>query len=248
VLQWKNPESKQDVRATSDGKDRFWLRSGQNISIPITEGSTLHAALATPLSTKDMKGVQMFRQLTMRSTVFSKYGSPLIPGETPIETRITGHEAGVFGRATLVIEPQTVFVEITDYFPVGASSTGEVIYLKPGKWRLRIYASFRSFQSPDGLVSQYAQRDSESLITGKKFGKEPTLNSSTGEYLDGLLYLNQYGVMAYGIIKIGRAFGFLFRRPNIVLPIQTEVFFQIDRIEATYLMNPSPKGLPRPIE
>ena len=76
-------------------------------------------------------------------------------------------------------------------------ANGETIYLKPGKWQLRIHATFRSIQSPDGLVSMYVKPDSESgQIVGKKFGKEPKLNPSNGEYFDGLLYLNPYGSVA----------------------------------------------------
>lgn len=82
-------------------------------------------------------------------------------------------------------------------------------------------------------------------IIGKKFGQDAKINHSTGEYFDGLLYLNGYGSLAYGLTKIGKLFGFILRRPNIVLPIQTEVFFQIERIEATYLMPPVPRVAPR---
>lgn len=245
VLQQTERSIKTDERATSDGKDTFWLRSGKNISLPLTDGATLQAVLTTPLSTKGMKGTEMFRPLLVKTPVVSEYGSQIIPKESVIEMRVSGHESGSFDRATLLLEPQTVFVEIAGYFPVGIAANGETIYLKPGKWQLRIYATFRSLQSPDGQVSMYTKSDSESIIKGKKFGKEPKLNPTNGEYFDGLLYLNPYGSVAYGLTKIGKLFGFIFRRPNIVLPSQTEVFFQIERIDATYLMPPVPKVAPR---
>lgn len=247
VMKEKGREIVTDVRATSDGTDRFILRSGQNISLPLTDGATLHAALTVPLSTKDMKDVEMFRSLQIRTPVISKFGSQLIPKDALVETRITGRESGKVDRATLLVEPRTVFVEINGYIPVGTTSKGETIYLKPGKWKLTLHCTFRSFQSQDGQISMYARTDSESGVVGKKWGTEPKANSSSDNF-DGLLYLNQYGALAYGFVKMGKLLGVLFHRPNIILPMQTETFFQIERLEATYLMNPSPKTLPRMLE
>jgi hypothetical protein len=246
VLTQSGQSQTNDERATSDGKDTFWLRSGKNISLPLTPGATLQTVLTTPLSTKGMRAdVEMYRQLLVKTSVITEYGSQLIPKEAMIETRITGHSAKMIDSAALLIEPQRVFVEIAGYLPVGIAPDGETIYLKPGKWELTVHATFRSLQSPDGQVSMYSKSDSESIIKGKKFGKEPRLNQSSGEYFDGLLYLNPYGSIAYGLTKVGKLLGFILRRPNIVLPQLTEVFFQIERIDATYLMPAVPKLAPR---
>lgn len=215
------------------GTQKVFLRSGQNIQIPLSDSPSLQMGLEAPLSTKGMSNTTINRLLTMRVDILTKYGDKLAVKDAMVETRITGQSAGFKRRALLMIEPRTIqFKSITPIL-VGIAADGKPIYLKPGVWLLRLHCTIQSIEAEN--MHWYPSDDTESVtVKGKRFGSSSAQNSYSDPYQD-LQYINPLGPFLYSMTKIGKFVALLIRRPNIDLPASTQLFFRIDRIEATYL-------------
>jgi hypothetical protein len=242
----KRPRLNQAVRSTftdqsaiTEGGEYIYVRSGSSVPLPLTNGASLALRLESSLNTSGMNGVEMSRDIPLRQPILTSYAQVIAPKDILVETRIVGRGAGFKNRAELVIEPQTLFVDIDSYLLAGESG-GRRVFLKPGKWAIRLYCSILSIENPNGR-SWYAKSGNEDGIQGGRFGFSSN-SQSTDDHYSGLLYLNPYGPIAYGITQIKGLIGFIFKRPNIRLPERTEINYRIDRMEATYLSPPIPKG------
>lgn len=231
-------ERYRDQLAIADGEE-IYLRTGTGIELPKTDGAPLVLRLDSPLNTSGMKGVPMSRNIPLRSPILTRYAQVIAPKDILVETNIVGEGARFKDRAELVIQPQMVMVDIDSYVLVGEKD-GRRVFLKPGKWAIKLHCNILSVENPDGH-SWYAKSDHEGLIKGGRFGfsgKGPSVE----EHFSGLIYLNPYGPVLYGVSQVKGLFGFVFKRPNIKLPERTEINYRIERMEATYLSAPMPKG------
>jgi hypothetical protein len=227
----QGPESATyDEQFTADG-EIFYFRSGKNIILPTIRGTALKLGLDSSLATDGMTGVEMSRNLPLRSPILSPYGQLYSDRDKLIVTRITGHKAGTLKKAVLVVEPKILQITVENYIQIGEKN-GRRIFLKPGKWRLEITSTIRAIENAEGK-SWYAKSAEKNEVVGPNFGFNK--KQSYDDRFDGLLYLNPYGAIAYGFTKVGSLLGFLFKRPNIRLPASSELHFNIEQIEATYI-------------
>ena len=228
-----------DEAYTSEGAV-FFFRQGNNIPLPIPQGGPLRLGLdGSAITTAKMEDLYTYLSLPVHSPIQSLYGPILVMRETQIETRIRGNKSGALKRAVLLIEPQTLRVEIgeLDYVQVGEKD-GEPVYLKPGKWTFTFHCSLQSIEA-EGFTWK-AKTPGESAVTGGRFGsaKQPI----SDEQISPLLFFNNpAGTLVYAIVRMGSLVGLIFHRPNITLSPATELHFLIDRIEATYVAPPAPK-------
>ncbi len=229
------------------GSENVYLRTGKDIHVPLTDSPSLEAGLNSPLSTKGMTGATLNRGLIMRSDILTRYGDKLAVKDAVVEARISGHKSGFKNRAALVVEPRTVELRLTSPVQISTAENGDRIFLKPGTWLLRLHCTIQSVEAEN--MHWYPSNDNESLvIKGKKFGAGTSgQNAFADPYVD-LQYINPFGAFAYSMTKIGKLAGLLFRRPNIDLPPSTQLFFRIDRIEATYLAPPMSADNPTPVK
>lgn len=237
LLQARKP-TYTDQRGFADDEE-IYVRSGSNVPLPIATGATLVLRLDSSLSTSGMNGIEMSRDIPLRTSVLSSYAQVIAPKDILVETRIVGKGAGFKDRAELTIEPKTLLVEI-DSFVLAGEQDGRRVFLKPGKWAIRLHCSILAIENPEGR-SWYAKYENEGRIKAPKIGFDPS-SSSTDDHASGLLYLPSYGPIIYGLTQIKGLIGFVFKRPNIKLPERTEIYFRIDKMEATYLSAPIPKG------
>jgi len=219
--------------------EEIYVRSGSNVSLPLSIGTPLVLRLETGLSTKGMNGVPMTREIPLRAPILTRYAQIIAPKDILVETQIAGRGAGFKARAELTIEPKTVLIEIDSYVLVGEVD-GRRVFLKPGKWAIVLHCSILAIENPDGR-SWYARNENEGRVKAGLFGFGNS-SSSTDDHASGLLYLPPYGPVVYGITQIKGLIGFFFKRPNIRLPERTEIYFRIDKMEANYLSPPIPKG------
>lgn len=235
-----------DEVGNSDG-EHYYLRSGNSVTLPLNEITGMRVALEGGISSKGMTGLVMYRQLSVVSPVRGLYNAEYIQKGSLIETKVVGRGAGTFKTAELEIQPREITVEVSTFMQIGVKDNMRV-FLKPGTWQLKLHTLIRSMQYPDG-DSWNAKHQVEPLIKGKKFGNEKDVNQ-VGRYddrVEGFSYLPGVGPLAYSLVKIGGFWKLLFKRPNVVLPSATELFFHITRIEASYLGGPVPKGSPAPV-
>lgn len=230
-----------DELYTADGAE-FFFRAGSGVSLPLTQGAPLRLGLDnSPITTaKLVSNLYTYRTLPLHSSIQSPYG-PLVPTrDLQVETRISGNGSGVTKRALLIIEPQTMQVEIsdTDYVQIGEKD-GRPIYLKPGKWIFRLHCWLESIDA-DGY-SWKAKRDSESSIKGGRFKFGSTTAPISDDVAVGLSVVNPLASISYGLVRLGGLVGMLFHRPNVTLPPMAELHFHVSYIEATYLSPPAPK-------
>jgi hypothetical protein len=188
-----------------------------------------------------MEGIEMYRLLPLKSPIHTGSNQVIAQANMYVETRISGHKAGFKDRAVLVVEPQSIQMNVPaeTYIEIGEEN-GRRVFLAPGKWTLKLHCSIVAIEHPDGR-SWYAKREHEGIVKGPKFGFERKSFSGEDQY-SGLLYLNPYGAIAYGFSQVRGLVGFVFKRPNIKLPERTELHYRIERIEATYISRPLPKG------
>ena len=192
-----------------------------------------------------MAGVEMTRDLPLRSPIQTRYGQLYSVKDVLVTTNISGYASGFKKQAMLVVEPKQLQIDVDSYIQIGEKD-GYRIFLKPGKWALKLHCSIQAIENPEGR-SWYAKRASESVVKGEKFGREHKPPSADDPY-SGLLYINPYGTVLYGISQVKGLFGFVFHRPNITLPATTELHFRIEQVEATYLSRPVPKGPARIVQ
>lgn len=234
-----------DDAATSEN-EMFYLRSGKSVDFPVDENAILRGALDANYSTKGNKGYEVFRSLILVTPVRNPFGGQYIGKDSLIDTCLIGDDAGVKDIASLRVEPRTTQIEIkeTDYLQIGVKN-GYRVFAKPGIWRLRIYTSIRSYHDPVGN-SWFAKPGSESIIYGKKFGFEKKISeySKLDEGSEVLPLIPKVGLIGYVLYKAGKVFKLFLHRPNIVIPASTEFFFDIERIEGTFISAPPPKGPP----
>lgn len=235
-LQQATPGNYKDELAKADDR-YFYYRSGFGISLPQTEGSPLLLGLDSSLSTNGMVGVVLHRNLPVRAPIQTPNVDLYSVKDALVETRIMGHESGVKNQAILIVEPYLLEVEVNSLIDIGEKD-GLRVYLKPGKWKFQLSCSLESIEVPDG-GSWKAKRNSESVIKG---GKYKFQGSSSSDHFSGLLYIQPFGTVAYGLSQLGGLVGFFFHRPDIKLPATTELHFRIESMEATYVAPPAPKG------
>lgn len=245
------PRLKQPVRpevidqlATADD-EHIYLRSGTGVVLPVAEGTPLVLRFDSPLNTSGMKGVPMSRNIPLRSSVLTTYAQVVAQKDILVETSIVGNGAGFKDRAELAITPQVMYVDINGYVQVGEKD-GRRVFLKPGKWMIRLYCHILAVENPDGR-SWYAKSSQEGGMKAGRFGFQGR-SPSMDDQFSGLLYLNPYGPVAYGFSQVKGLFMAVFKRPNIKLPERTEVHYRVSRMEATYVSGPMPKGPARIIE
>jgi hypothetical protein len=230
----------EDEAFTSEGTS-FFFRKGVNVSLPIPPGAPVRIGLdGTTLTTEKMVGLYQHWMLPIHSQIQTSYGPINIMRDAPIETTIQGQHSGAFKRAVLMVDPETVRLDVseTDYIQVGEKD-GIPVYLRPGKWTFRFHLSLQSIESD--TMNWKAKTPGESAVVGGRFGG--TKSPISDEHISPLLFFNNpAGTIAYAVIRMGGLFGLIFHRPNIVLPPTTELHFLIDRIDATYVAPPPPKS------
>ena len=227
-----------DHLAVAEDED-IYIRSGSNVPVPLSAGTPLVLRFESSLSTSGMNGVPMIREIPLKASILTKYAQIIAPKDIVVETRISGRGSGFKSRAELTIEPKTVLVEIDSYVLVGETD-GRRVFLKPGKWAIVVHCSILAIENPNG-GSWYARTENEGRIKAGIFGFGNS-SSTTDDHASGLLYLPPYGPVLYGVSQIKGLIKFVFKRPNIKLPERTEIHFRIDKMEATYLSAPIPKG------
>ena len=169
----------------------------------------------------------------MRADILTRYGDKLAVKDYLVETRITGHKSGFKSRAVLMIEPRIIQFKSTTPVLIGATPQGTPLFLKPGVWSLQLHCTIQAIEAEN--MHWYASDDKESIVVkGKRFGSSDSSSNFADPYYD-LQYVSPFGPLAYSMSKLGKFVGLLLRRPNIELPATTQIFFRIDRIEATYL-------------
>lgn len=228
-----------DEMRISRGGQRYYIRSGSHITLPLTPEGLLQLSLPFPFSTAGMDGRSESRPLPLQFEILGPYGFKYSPPGGNVITLFTGHKSGFKNRATLVIEPQSLQVVIrnVDYVKVGEKD-GYPIYLKPGRWTYELKCTFVSMVDPEGHVI-HAPRDSEGLVRGKWVGRERGSHgsSSYGEFLP---YFDPVGpTVNFFISQFGHVFS-LFHRPNISVPAGTQLNFQINGLKATYTAEAPP--------
>ncbi|HZS46012.1 MAG TPA: hypothetical protein VFC63_12985 [Blastocatellia bacterium] len=233
--------SQTDELYVADG-EVFYYRSGENISLPLFEGNSLRLGLDSSLSTDGMVGNKMIRYLPLKSDIQSPYGQSYSTKDTVIETSISGYKSGLKNQAALVIDPQTIVVNVgaEDYLQIGIKD-GHRVFLKPGRWTLRLRCSPQSIENPEGR-SWYAKNGDEPVIRGPKFGSEHKNPNVNADPYSGFLYINQVGTVLYGITQFSGLFAIVFHRPNIRLPATTELFYRINEARACFVADAKPKG------
>lgn len=228
------------------GSETVYFRTGNNIPIPLSDSPSMQLGLDTALSTRGMKDATINRGFVMRLDILTKYGDRLATKDSIVETRVSGHASGFKDRALLIIEPRTVELKVLMPIQVGTGKNGERVFLKPGTWLLRFHCTIQSLESEN--FHWYARDDSESLmVQGRTFGTSGSNYATADPYAD-LQYINPYGALAYSFSRVGKLALLLFHRPNIDLPVNTQIFFRMDRVEATFLTEPLPSDTPVPIK
>lgn len=215
-------------------------RRGENLQIPVGKGASLQLELTSPLSTKGMNEVAIYRDLPLRNPIQAPLGGLYVGKDVLVQTRIVGKSAGTFHTSWLLIQPELIRVKITSYIKI-ADNNGMPVYLAPGVWELKLSCSLRSIEMSDGR-SWYAKDDAENaFVQGKKFGFEQSNNDRYGSssFTEGLYLIPGSQFISLGIY-IWKPIVFLFRRPNLQFPRNTELFFAIDGIQATQVAGQIP--------
>lgn len=243
LKQASRPEVVDQLAVADD--EYIYLRAGTGVVLPVADDAPLVLRLDAPLSTSGMKGVPMNRNVPLRSPVLTRYAQVIAQKDILVETSIIGNGAGFKNRAELAIMPQVMYVDINGYVQVGERD-GHRVFLKPGKWMIKLYCHILAVENPDGR-SWYAKSNQEGGMKGGRFGFQGR-GPSMDDQFSGLLYLNPYGPVAYGFSQVKGLFMAVFKRPNIKLPERTEVHYRVSRMEATYVSGPMPKGPARIVE
>jgi len=230
-----------DQPARADGQ-RFIWRSGKNISLPLTPGAVLRVGLDASLTTKKLdEGQSIGRTLQLRAPIENPNQGKYADRDFLVESVISGRHSGVKQRSLLKIEPKQILVEVrsTDYIVIGRVNN-EYIVLKPGRWRFDLTCSLKQVVTPEGETWSLAG-DSEAVgIKGDKFGTE---NRSQGgdDLYGGLPYFTPAGPILYGVAQLRTLGRVLIHRPNMTLPVGTDLYFRIDQLRATYIGPSTPK-------
>lgn len=218
------------------------FRSGEKISLPLTPGAPLRLALDAGISTSRMnEGVTITRLLPIRTAFETPYQGIYAEKDYLVETQFSGRHSGFKNRSILMINPKQFQVEVgpTDYLVVGKLDDFYIV-LKPGKWRFDLECSLKQVVTPEGETWTARNNQESNEIRGQRFGREAKVQNGEDLY-SGLAYFPR-GELAYGISQLKGLWRFLVHRPNLVLPTMTDLYFQVDRMTATYLGPSVPTG------
>jgi len=211
------------------------FRSGENIALPLTHGAMLKLVLDSHLRTDKLKeDVTFIRVLEVRAPLQSPLNTLYADKGTLVETIFSGRSAGFKKRAVLMIIPIQFLIEAgpTDYKVIDRLNNSYVV-LKPGKWRIELRCSLTQIVSPDGeMWTASAQSESDRIVgewwgnDGKEqFYPDPFSPLSTIPRID----------VFYPFIELKGLFKRLIKRPNIVLPSESDIYFHVNRMTGTYL-------------
>jgi hypothetical protein len=217
------------------GNQYLIFRSGENVPLLLTRGAVLRLGLDSHLNTGKFKeGVPFTRILEVRAPLQSRFNAMYAEKGTSVETLFSGRSSGFKNRAILVIIPMQFQIEVgpTDYKVID-SVNGSYVALKPGKWRLELQCSLTHIVSPDGEMWTASTQSETEGILGNHWGREGREQFYPDPFspLAGVPGIN----MIYPIIELKGLFKMLIHRPNIIVPSESDIYFQVNRMTGTYL-------------
>jgi hypothetical protein len=209
-------------------------RSGANIPVPLTPGAVLRLGLDAALSTSKLKEGQIVpRLLALRTPLQNPFNVAYAEKDILVETEFSGRASGFKNRSILLIRPRRFQIEVgpTEYKVVGMVDNLYVA-LKPGKWRFDLECSLTQVVSPEGDTWTVRGDSETGALVGRRVGSDgkPQFN----DVFDPLVYL-PHGTFIYAVTQLKRLFMALIHRPNMTLPVSTDVYFRVNRLTATYV-------------